>query len=69
MTQGKKLKQEIGTLEILTDRSIHEVKSPDNAVQWIIFLGEEEYDVLKEELTRAIPVINELNKIKKVNLK
>lgn len=67
MTSSKKIKQEIGTLEILTEREISEIKSFTNAMQWIIYIGDETYEDLERELEQAIPVIKYLNETKKVN--
>jgi len=66
MTSGKRIQQEIGTVEVLTDRTISQVKSYKNSHQWLIYLGAENNDILGEELQRAIPVIEKLNKDKKV---
>lgn len=60
MTSGKRIKQEQGTLQIITGYSLQELKSHHRAHQWLIYLGEEEYDVLEEELQQSIPEIMEV---------
>jgi len=67
VTSGYRKQQEIGTLEVLTDKTVSDTKSYKNCYQWLIYLGAEETEDLRQELTRAIPVINELNKAKKVH--
>jgi hypothetical protein len=67
VTASRKRNQEVGTLEILhSGLSISEAHSPNNAHQWIIYLGDEEYETLQEELARAIPVVQALTQEKKV---
>lgn len=65
-TKSRRRQVEIGTLEILTDRSIGEIKSPFNAVQWIIYIGAEEWSNLQEELANALPVLKKLHDEHKV---
>ena len=67
VTNGSRKQQEIGTLEILTDKTINEVKSYKNCHQWLIYLGAEDTEELRAELERSIPVITHLNKTKKVS--
>lgn len=67
ITNGKRIQQEVGTLEILTNRTISEIKSPSNAVQWIIYLGTEDPEDLREELQNALPSLKHLHDTKKVN--
>lgn len=66
ITRSRRIQEEVGTLEILTGKTVKEAKSPRNAAQWIIYIGHEDYETLELELKRAIPVINELNQTKKV---
>lgn len=68
VTSGRRKQQEIGTLEILNDKTVSEAKSYKNCYQWLIYLGAEEKEELRQELARAIPVINDLNTKKKVNI-
>ena len=60
MTSGKKIKQEHGTVQILTGYSLAELKSHNNAHQWLIYLGKEDYDILVEELAGLIEDIMSL---------
>ena len=57
MTSGKRIKQEQATMQILNDLTLAEVKSHTTAYQWLIYLGDEEYDELAEELADAKPII------------
>lgn len=66
MTGNRKRKQEHGTLQIIEKADIHEAKSHFNTHQWLIYLGDEEYETLKSELENAIPEIDKLIEKKEV---
>lgn len=69
ITSSKSKKQEIGTMEIIWDgKDLKECKSYKNAHQFIIYLGDEDYQTMQEELERSIPIIHYLNKQKKVRI-
>lgn len=68
VTSGKRKEQVVGSLELLSDRTLSEVKSYKNANQWIIYLGSEDYDEMAKEFETGISVINQLNEEKKVYL-
>jgi hypothetical protein len=57
MTSGKRIQEEIGTLQVLSGLKLHEVKSHTTAHQWIIYIGREEYEELQEELETSLPKI------------
>jgi len=61
ITTNRNNQQEIGTLDILTDRSVSEVKSHNNAVQWVIMLGMESRDLFEDQLADVVGKINALN--------
>lgn len=60
MTSGKRLKQECGTVQVLSGYTLQEIKSHTHAHQWLLYIGEEEYDILEEELRNVIPEIMSL---------
>ena len=57
VTSGKKIKQEQGTLQILTSHTLRELKSHNSAHQWLIYIGEEDHDILAEKLRHSLPDI------------
>lgn len=68
ITSSKRAQLELATLQILTDHTLKEVKSHTNAHQWMVYLGHEDYETLKEELTNASPQIKKLLEEKKVHI-
>lgn len=66
MTSTKRRSQEHGTLQVFTKCNMREAKSHFNTHQWLLYLGDENYDTLKEELDNTLPEINELIKNEKV---
>lgn len=60
MTSGARIPAEIGTIDILTGVSLKQAKSPENAHQWLIFIGDEEYSNMAEELADALPTLKYL---------
>jgi FtsZ-binding cell division protein ZapB len=65
MTSGKRIQQEVGTVELL-DCTVSKAKSYQNSTQWLIYLGVENNECLTQELENAIETIKELNLTKKV---
>jgi hypothetical protein len=57
MTTGKRIQQEQGTVQILTDHSA-ELKSHTTTHQWIIYLGAEDYEEMQQELEHAAQEID-----------
>jgi len=46
MTSGKRIQQEIGTVELIIDgEDIAEIKSCNHCHQWIIYIAEEEREI------------------------
>lgn len=66
VTSGKKIKEEIGTVEILSEKSASEAKSYLNAAQWLVYTGSEDRETLGNELKRAIATITKLQEEKRV---
>ena len=60
VTTKRRRQEEIGTVDIVTDRTVSEAKSYKNSNQYIIYLGGEDYTTMKEELTVVIPLIKSL---------
>ena len=60
MTSGKRIQQEQGTLQVLTGCIFCKLKSHNNAHQWLIYLGDEEHDILAKELQDSIEDIMSL---------
>jgi hypothetical protein len=67
VTSGQRIKCEIGTVEIITDRTASELKSYHNGAEWIVYFGEESHVIFAEEFKAMIPVLNKLIQDKKVN--
>jgi hypothetical protein len=68
MTSGKRIQQEQATLQILTDHALREVKSHTHAHQWMVYLGNENYETFQQELANSIPDILKLQEERKVLL-
>ena len=54
--------QVVGTVELLSNKSVQEIKSASNAHQWVIYLGSETNEDLKKELEDAIPTLRNIFK-------
>lgn len=68
ITLKQKQSQVVGTVELLSNKTLQQIKSADNAHQWIIFVGDESNDNLKRELRDALPTLQEIFKNNSVSL-
>lgn len=69
ITLKQKQSQVVGTVEILDGKTISQIKSPKNAHQWIIYMGDETNEDLKRELEDALPVIEDIFNEKQVRFR
>lgn len=61
VTSGKRKKLEVATFDVILDeQSIAELRSPNNANQFIIYFGPEDYNILKSEFGNEFGEINKL---------
>ena len=68
ITSCKRIQQEQDTMQILTDHSLEKIKSHKHTHQWILYLEEEDYDTMQQELTNTLPDIISLIENGKVNI-
>lgn len=50
----------VGTVELLSSKTVQEIKSASNAHQWIIYLGSETNEDLKKELDDVLPTLRSI---------
>ena len=60
VTVKQKQMQVVGTVELLSGKTVQEIKSASNAHQWIIYLGSETNEDLKKELDDALPILRSI---------
>lgn len=60
VTVKQKQMQVVGTVELLSGKTVQEIKSASNAHQWIIYLGSETNEDLKKELDDALPTLRSI---------
>ncbi len=68
ITLKQKQKQVVGTVEVLAGKTLQQIKSPNNAHQWIIYVGEESNEDLKKELANAHSTLSEIFENESVSL-
>lgn len=67
LTSSKRKKGELGTAQIITDdMNLSYLKSPKNTYLFLIYLGDEEREVLEEELADCIELVNKLAEGEKI---
>lgn len=69
VTRCKRRQQEHGTIQIMNGLDVRQAKSPKTSHQWMLYLGDEDYEVMKEELAHSLPDIESLHTNPKVNYK
>lgn len=67
VTIKQKQMQVVGTVELLSNKTVEEIKSSTNAHQWIIYLGDETNEDLKKELSDALPTLRSIFKDESVS--
>jgi hypothetical protein len=64
----QKQMQVVGTVEVLKDKTLAQIKSPDNAHQYIIYIGDETNEDLKRELGDDVQTLQSIFKDRSVRI-